>query len=112
MLDCTRTYIGHLATHFLVDTGATNVTLSGNKAKSLGIDFRKGLSGKAQTANAVVPAWRVQLDSVSIGDIKLYNVTATVLAGDSPREVLLGNSFLGRMELQQAGAVLTIKKRY
>ena len=107
-----RGTINSQSTHFLVDTGATNVTISGNKAKSLGIDFRKGLAGQAQTAAAVVPAWRVQLDSVSIGGILLRNVTATVIAGDQPREVLLGNSFLGRMQLEQAGSVMTIKKRY
>ena len=100
------------ATNFLVDTGATNVTISGNKAKSLGIDYRKGLEGEAHTANAIVPAWRVQLDAVEIGGILARNVTATVLSGDKPAEVLLGNSFLGRMDLQQAGSVLTIKKRY
>lgn len=107
-----RGKINNQATHFLVDTGATNVTLSGSKARSLGIDFRKGLAGQAETAAAVVPAWRVQLESVTVGGIMLRNVTATVIAGSQPREVLLGNSFLGRMDMQQAGSMLTIKKRY
>lgn len=100
------------STRFLVDTGATHVSMSGRKAKSLGIDFRQGTSGTANTASGVVPVWGVQLASVSIGGIKLNNVSAIVIAGDQPSEVLLGNSFLGRTELQQAGSVLTIRKRF
>ena len=102
---------GH-ATSFLVDTGATYVTMSGRKAEALDIDFRKGTPGSAQTAAAVVPVWQVRLDSVSIGGIKLNNVLATVIAGDQPFEVLLGNSFLRHTEMQQAGSVLEISKRY
>ena len=102
---------GH-ATNFLVDTGATHVAMSGRKAKSLGIDFRKGVSGTASTASGIVPVWSVQLASVRIGGITLNNVTASVIAGDQPSEVLLGNSFLGRTEMQQAGSVLTIRKRF
>ena len=97
---------------FLVDTGATNVVMSGRQARALKIDFKKGLRGQAQTAAAIVEAWRVTLNSVSIGDIKLSNVTATVIDGDQPREALLGNSFLGQTDMQQADSALVIRKRY
>lgn len=102
---------GH-ATNFLVDTGATYVTMSGHKARSLGIDYKQGIPGSAQTAAAIVPVWQIQLDSVSIGNIELANVTATVISGRQPADVLLGNSFLRRTDMQQAGSVLTIKKRF
>ena len=102
---------GHL-TRFLVDTGATFVTMSGDKARSLGIDFYKGTPSRAQTASAVVPTWQIELNSVTVGTIKLRNVAATVIEGGQPYEVLLGNSFLGQTSLQRAGAVLEIKKRY
>jgi aspartyl protease family protein len=104
--------INGLATRFLVDTGATFVTMSGNHAGRLNIDFRKGRYGSAQTAAAVVPVWQIQLDSVSIGGIELRNVAATVIAGDQPADVLLGNSFLRRTTIQQAGSALEIEKRY
>ncbi len=99
-------------TRFLVDTGATYVTLSGEKARSLKIDFRKGQRGSAQTAAAIVPVWQIKLDSVSIGGISVSNVDATVIAGDKPFEVLLGNSFLKHTQMQQAGSALEIKKRF
>ena len=99
-------------TRFLVDTGATYVTLSGNKARQLGIDFRKGSPSQVQTAAAVVTAWTVKLDSVSVGGIRMSNIDATVIAGDQPFEVLLGNSFLQHTRMQKAGAVLELNKRF
>lgn len=99
-------------TRFLVDTGATYVTLSGSKAGQLGIDFRKGSPSQVQTAAAVVTAWTVKLDSVSVGGIRMSNIDATVIAGDQPFEVLLGNSFLQHTRMQKAGAVLELNKRF
>jgi len=104
--------INGVATRFLVDTGATLVTMSGKHASLLKIDYRKGKSSSAQTAASIVPVWQIKLDSVSIGGIELKNVEATVIAGEQPPEVLLGNSFLRRTRIQQAGSVLEIEKRY
>jgi len=100
------------STRFLVDTGATFVTMSGRKASSLKIDFRKGQRSTARTAAAVVPVWQIKLDSVSIGGIRVSNVDATVIAGDQPFEVLLGNSFLRHTRMQKAGSVLEIEQRF
>jgi aspartyl protease family protein len=99
-------------TNFLVDTGATHVTMSGRKARALNIDYHKGVRGKAQTASDVVPVWQVRLASVSIGTIKVRDVTAMVIEGDQPFEVLLGNSFLSRTDLQKAGSTLEITQRH
>ena len=104
--------INGLATRFLIDTGATFVTMSGNHASRLKIDYRKGTYSSAQTASAVVPVWQIKLASVRIGGIELKNVDATVIAGERPFDVLLGNSFLRRTRIQQAGSVLEIEKRY
>ena len=108
----TRGTINGQATAFLVDTGASHVTMSGRKAESLDIDFKKGLRGLANTAAAVVPIWQIRLDSVSIGGIELNNIPATVIEGEKPVEVLLGNSFLQHTEIQKAGSVLEITRRH
>jgi aspartyl protease family protein len=108
----TRGSINGKSTNFLVDTGATNVALSGRKAASLRIDFTKGVRGQAQTAAGVVQAWNVKLDSVEVGGIRLNNVMATVIEGAHPAQVLLGNSFLRHTRMEQAGSVLEISKRY
>ena len=104
--------INNSSTDFLVDTGATNVTMSGSKARALGIEYKKGKRGMAQTAAAVVPVWQVTLNSVGIGGIKLNNVSATVIEGDKPTDVLLGNSFLRHTDIQQTSSVLIIRERY
>ncbi len=108
----TKGTINGKPTNFLVDTGATHVTMSGRKAKSLNIDYKKGSLSRAQTASGVVEAWLVDLDTVKVGGIKLNNVSATVIAGDHPSEVLLGNSFLRHTRIEQAGSILTISKRF
>ncbi len=108
----TKGTINGKSTNFLVDTGATHVTMSGREARSLNIDFIKGIRSYAQTAAAVVPVWQVKLDSVEVGGIKLNNISATVIEGDHPAEVLLGNSFLRHTRIEQAGSVLEISKRY
>ena len=99
-------------TRFLVDTGATFVTMSGRKARSLNIDYLRGIRSTAQTAAAIVPVFQIKLESVSIGGIRLPNVDATVIDGDQPVDVLLGNSFLQHTRMQKAGSVLEIKQRF
>ena len=60
----------------------------------------------------IVPVWQVTLNSVGVGGIKLNNVAATVIEGDKPSEVLLGNSFLRHTDIQQTSSVLIIRERY
>jgi len=108
----TSGYIDRKATRFLVDTGATFVTLSGDKAKSLSIDFKRGKPGTTQTASAIVPVWQVRLKSVEVGGITVRDVEATVIEGDQPVDVLLGNSFLRHTRIQHSGAVLEIHHRF
>ena len=46
---------------FLVDTGATNVAMSGRQARALKIDFKKGVRGQSHTAAAIVESWQVRV---------------------------------------------------
>jgi aspartyl protease family protein len=96
---------------FLVDTGATHVVLNSNEAKRIGIDFeRKGRPGQASTAAGVVSTWNLELGLVSVGPIKLRDVSASIIVGDSPPQVLLGNSFLGKLKLKRDGQVLELQQ--
>lgn len=97
---------------FLVDTGATFVSIPASEAKRLGIDYRKGQRGTSQTANGPAVVYRVALDSVTLGDITLFNVTAVVHDSAGLDVVLLGMSFLNRTEMRREGRVLTLTKRY
>ncbi len=93
---------------FLLDTGATYVAVSDELADSLGL--RRGMRITSQTANGVISAWQTQLSEVSLGDIKLFNVRASILPGLPEDEVLLGMSFLQHLEMVQQGKYLFLRQ--
>lgn len=97
---------------FLVDTGATAVSLSSADASRLGIDYRKGQPGLMGTANGAAMAYKVRLDSVRVGDIVVNNIEAAVLEGNQMPFALLGMSFLNRMEMKRLGQTMVLIKRF
>jgi aspartyl protease family protein len=97
---------------FLVDTGATLVTLPAAEAQRLGIDYRRGQQAVSQTANGRVIVYRVRLDSVALGTMTLNAVDAVVHDSPGLDIALLGMSFLNRTEMRREGANLTLTKRY
>ena len=96
---------------FMVDTGATSIALPAQEANRLGIDYRKGQRGLVQTANGVAAAWRVTLDRVRLGAIELQQVDA-VVSEPGPNIVLLGMSFLNRVEMRREGETMTLTRRF
>ena len=96
---------------FMVDTGATMVSLGASEARRLGIDTSKGQRGMSSTANGMAPVTKVKLDTVRVGDETLNNVDALIGQTDMPY-ALLGMSFLNRMEMQRDGGTMTLKKQY
>ena len=99
------------AVRFLVDTGATFVTMSADQSRQLGLDHLHGQLGQSQTANGTVTVYRVTLASLRVGGVTLYNVDA-VVSPQSMDQVLLGNSVLSRFRIQQDNDTLTLTKRY
>jgi aspartyl protease family protein len=100
------------AIQFLVDTGATSVSIPASFADDAGIDYRKGQRQLSQTANGVIVVYRVKLDSVRVGDVTLYQVEGVVIEGKGLGAALLGMSFLNRMEMKREGTVMTLTKRF
>lgn len=96
---------------FLVDTGASMISIGANDARRIGIDPGKGERGITNTANGQAVVSRVKLNTVRVGDIVLHNVDALVHQNDLP-VTLLGMSFLNRMEMQRNGDTMTLIKRY
>lgn len=99
------------AAHFMVDTGATLVAMGLDDAQRLGIDYRKGLVGRSNTANGPVVAYRVKLASLRIGDVEVYDVDAAVL-GSNMNTILLGNSFLTRFQMTRNNDQMILERRY
>lgn len=99
--------------NFLVDTGATQVAMNATMARRLGVDFRvDGDPAAVSTASGYARGYRVKLNSVKVGSIELLNVDAMVLDIDHPMDVLLGMSFLGRLEMINSSETLVLKKKF
>lgn len=96
---------------FLLDTGATSVVLPAAEARRMGINYKTGQVVGASTANGVVPAWRVMLNSVRVGGISLYQVEGLVVESSMPA-VLLGMSFLNRTDMKREGQNMVLTQRY
>lgn len=95
----------------VVDTGATFVTLSVEEAQRVGLNYKAGLPSQLSTANGVIPAWRVRLATVRVGDVLVYDVDSMVSSGAMPY-VLLGNSFLSRFQMTRNNDQMVLEKRF
>jgi aspartyl protease family protein len=96
---------------FMVDTGATLVSIPISEAARLGIDYHKARPGYSILADGRrIASYRVVLDSVSVGDLTLFNVDCALSQGTGIP--LLGMSFLNRTEIRREGQNLTLTKRY
>jgi aspartyl protease family protein len=95
---------------FLVDTGATNVSISQGEADRIGLDYRNAPRGMTATANGAVPVHYVTLSAVRVGDVEVYQVPAVVFPAQL-QAVLLGNSFLSRFQMKRENDILVLEKR-
>ena len=97
--------------NFMVDTGATLVSISAADALRIGLDYKKSSPVQINTANGVGRAFRVRLNTVRVGDVVVYDVDALVSEQPMPY-VLLGNSFINRFSMQREGDQMVLQKRY
>ena len=93
---------------FLLDTGATVVSVPAGIARKLGL--KRGPASYANTANGTIKIYATRLDSIGIGNIQLHNIAAHINPHMSGNEILLGMSFLKKLELIQKGNTLTLRQ--
>ena len=93
---------------FMLDTGATDVSVPEHLANRLGLS--RGPAVKYITANGDAVVYTTRLDSISIKDIKLLNIRATINPNTDESIILLGMSFLKHIEFTQNGEVLTLRQ--
>ena len=93
---------------FLLDTGATDVSIPEQLANKL--KLKRGISQVYNTANGQIIAYATKLKRISLGGIELKNVRASINPSVQGDEVLLGMSFLKELEFTQRGDTLTIRK--
>ncbi|HWU82058.1 MAG TPA: retropepsin-like aspartic protease [Methylophilaceae bacterium] len=91
----------------LVDTGATGVAISQRVADKLGISSRTAV--RTSTANGDSVAYMTRLRSVRLGGVEAHDVSALIAPG-LDGDVLLGMSYLGRMDVRLYRGTMTIKQ--
>lgn len=91
----------------LVATGATGVAISNRVADRLNLKSQSAI--RTSTANGDTVSYLTRLESIKLGGVEAKNVAALIspgLGGD----VLLGMSFLGRMDVRLYKGTMTIKQ--
>ncbi len=91
----------------LVDTGATGVAISQSLADQLGLKSINAIG--VNTANGDSVGYMARLKSVKIGGIEEQNVSA-MIAPNLEGDVLLGMSFLGRLDVRLFKGEMTLKQ--
>jgi aspartyl protease family protein len=95
--------VGDRRIRFLVDTGATTVSLTPQDARLLGLDpERLAYRYQVSTADGHARAAKVRLTSLSVAGATLRDVDALVIEKGLPAS-LLGMTYLGRLSRFEAG---------
>ncbi|HDZ57043.1 MAG TPA: TIGR02281 family clan AA aspartic protease [Pseudomonas xinjiangensis] len=98
---------GHEVT-FLLDTGATFVAIPGSLAEKL--DLSRGRSMMVHTANGPAESFNTRIDVLTLGEIRLHDVSAGIVPGMAGNDVLLGMSALQRLEFSQQSGELILRQ--
>ena len=95
---------------YIIDTGATSIAMGADVATRLGLDYDSSTATAAMTANGAVPARKLTLNKVTVGDVTIFNVECMVVPQSMPI-VLLGNSFLAHFQMHSDSDSLVLDKR-
>lgn len=102
----TNGYINGYQVKFLLDTGATQVSIPAHIAAEIGLE--EGYRQSVSTANGVIDVFSTQLQSLTIGELTQYNLTANINPYMQDDTILLGMNALKQLKLVQQGKTLTL----
>lgn len=91
---------------FLLDTGATDVSIPAKVAEVIGL--QRGRAIQVYTANGIVTVYSTVLSNIQLGDIVLRDIEANINPHMGGEEILLGMSFLGKLDFSQRGDRLSL----
>jgi aspartyl protease family protein len=100
--------INQQAVVFLLDTGASDVSIPETLARQMGLS--RGRAMQYQTANGTITVYRTTLTQVNLGGLILSDIKASINPYMQGNEVLLGMSFLKHLEFSQRGDTLTLRQ--
>ena len=93
---------------FLLDTGATQIAIPSEVANKIGL--QRLFETSVHTANGTARAYGTKLETVSVGEISLSRLKATITTGMEGEIVLLGMGFLKNIEFTQRGDLLILRQ--
>ncbi|MEJ2646658.1 MAG: TIGR02281 family clan AA aspartic protease [Gammaproteobacteria bacterium] len=93
---------------FLLDTGASDVSVPGRVARRLGL--RAGAPARYSTANGSIVAYQTVIHTLSLGNIVVHDVSASINPHASGDSVLLGMTVLRRVDFSQRGDRLILRE--
>jgi aspartyl protease family protein len=93
---------------FMLDTGATDVSIPLDLAKRLKLE--EGFGVTLSTANGLSQGYRTRIERLQLGDIVLHDVRALVAPGLHGDQVLLGMSALNKLEFTQRGGTMLLRQ--
>jgi clan AA aspartic protease (TIGR02281 family) len=104
-----------LTTNLIVDTGASMTVISRALARELGIDIENGAYPMAsfRTANGVVRAPIITLESIEVGGMRMQGLQASVQDIAPDVSGLLGLNFLShfRMDIDHKSGYLHLERK-
>jgi aspartyl protease family protein len=103
----TGTINGHTV-EFMLDTGATDIAIPASVAEEIGLQRYGRL--QFNTANGVAYGYATRLQQVRVGDIALQDLDASINSNMTDDVVLLGMSFLKKIEFTQRGDTLILRQ--
>lgn len=92
---------------FMVDTGATDVSIPAHLADQLGLS--PGFRHRVSTANGTIVVAQTSISSLTVGDIELHQIDANLNPGMQDDQILLGMSALRHLEFTQRGDWLILR---
>lgn len=95
------------AVTFLLDTGATTLSIPADTAERL--NLAGGAPYRVSTANGTITVYATRIDTLRLGPLTLHDVPAHINPHMEGEEVLLGMSALRQLEFTQRGDRLTLR---
>lgn len=92
---------------FLLDTGATLVSVPAHLGRELGL--KPGAPQQAMTANGTVTTQATRVEALAFGPFEIRGVPASLNPGMGDDQVLLGMSVLKHLEFTQRGDTLILR---
>ena len=101
--------INGMVVEFLIDTGASEVAIPADLAQRLGL--ARGAPKQVMTASGFARVYTTSIAELSIGGIVERDVHASIIPAMPGSQVLLGMSFLKRLDFSQRDDTLILTQR-